>query len=327
MLQTDPSSKKLFVVSPKVEEKTSDAPESDTFELDANRSKLTNVETMDLQLSLAEKHERYIIFEEEPRVLIIYCSGCFGCYRVGHGYISKPGYLDEELRSYTTLCDQAYTKSKDASDHWIYSPLSVFNKRIRYKTRELTPLKPSSDMDVGSMIEIGKIIKEEYYNYEAFIILHGSDTIAYTAPVLSFMLENLRKTVIITACLMPLCESRNDANNNLVAALTIAGHYWIPEVLVLFNNYVYRGNRIIKDGASTLESIKSPNFGPLVKIGSYINIKWNTILYNKTKEPFNVSISLERNLTTITIFPFMTVETFNSAFGENVKGIFIHTTD
>ncbi len=319
MAQQDRSSKKLFVSTPTKLIKA--VSEIDLTPLDLNMSSVGRNETMDLQLSLAEKQERYIIFEEEPRVLIIYCSGSFGCFRVGHGYSHAPNYLENQLRSYKILCDKTYTDSKDSPEHWMYTPCSVFNKRVRYRVREVSNIAPSSDVSIDSMLALAKIIQDEYYNYEAFIILHGSDTIASTSTVLSFMLENLRKTVLLTACLIPLSEPRNDANSNLVEALTIAGHYWIPEVTVLFNNRVYRGNRIIKDAATAMDSIRSPNFGPLVKIGSYLNIKWSSILYTKSEEPFKVSLSLEPNISTFAIFPFMTAETFSSAFAENVKGI------
>jgi len=314
----DPLSKKLFVSAPKSPQRFLER--SSTL---LKTPPIMSVGPMDLQLSLAEMQERFIIFEEVPRVLILYVSGSYGCIRLpSGGYLHEQGILEKQLRSYTVLCDNKYTQENGTKENWIFTPLSVFNKRIRYRVREVESIRPSSDVSIESMLEIGKIIEQEYNNYEAFVILHGTDTIASTSGMLSFMLENLRKTVIITACLIPLSEPRNDANNNIVAALTIAGHYWIPEVCVLFGNYLFRANRIIKDGTSALDSIKSPNFGPLAKIESYINIKWPAILYNKTKEPFSVSLKFEPNISTLAIFPFMTVETFSSAFSEDVKGIF-----
>jgi lysophospholipase len=103
--------------------------------------------------------------------------------------------------------------------------------------------------------------------YDAFIILHGTDTLSYTASALSFMIENLQKTVIITGAQVPMGEIRNDAVNNLLCALTIAGHYIIPEVLVVFDNNVMRGNRTTKTSASTFDSFRSPNFRPLGHLG------------------------------------------------------------
>jgi lysophospholipase len=86
---------------------------------------------------------------------------------------------------------------------------------------------------------------------------------AYTASALSFMIENLKKTVIVTGSQIPLSEARNDGVNNLLSALTIAGHYTIPEVLVVFDNKILRGNRSTKFSTSSLDSFKSPNFFPI----------------------------------------------------------------
>ena len=310
---SDPSSKKFMMYSPHRKYETSIEDTIEPLEL----NEVTRSETMGLCLSLAQVQERYILFEEEPRVLILYASGSFGCLRIPSGdYVASVGSLEKVIRSYCILCDNEYKGDKD----WIYTPLSVFKKRIRYKVKELSRIMPSSNMNLGIIAEIANEIKKEYYNYEAFIILHGTDTIGCTAPILSFMLENLKKTVIITSCLIPLSETRNDASNNLITALTIAGHYWIPEVCVLFGDGLYRGNRIIKDGTSALDLIKSPNFPPLANIESYFNIAWDSILYSNTKKPFNAFTSLESNLTSVSLFPFMSLETLNSVFVEGVKG-------
>eukprot|EP00826_Nyctotherus_ovalis_P009311 TRINITY_DN12452_c0_g1_i1.p1 TRINITY_DN12452_c0_g1~~TRINITY_DN12452_c0_g1_i1.p1 ORF type:complete len:232 (-),score=32.57 TRINITY_DN12452_c0_g1_i1:1086-1736(-) len=194
--------------------------------------------------------------------------------------------------------------------------------RDRYKVKELEKIMPSSNMNLQIASDIGREILKEYYNYEAFVILYGTDTIGCIAPILSFMFENLKKTVILTSCLIPLSEPRNDAASNLVTTLTIAGHYWIPEVCVLFGDALYRGNRIVKYGTSALNLIISPNFDPLATIESYFNIDWDRILYCHSKKPFSVSFSLETNLTSISIFPFMSLETFASAFTEGVRGRF-----
>jgi lysophospholipase len=121
-------------------------------------------------------------------------------------------------------------------------------------------------------VRIGRDIHKYYDSYDAFIILHGTDTMAYTASALSFMMENLSKTVIVTGSQIPISVEPNDAVDNLSGALTIAGHYEIPEVLLFFNNKLFRGNRCTKDDATGLDAFKSPNFAPLVRMG--INIKY-----------------------------------------------------
>lgn len=101
---------------------------------------------------------------------------------------------------------------------------------------------------------ITKVKNLSNLEYDSFIILHGTDTMAYTASALSFMIDNLKKTIIITGAQIPLGETRNDAANNLLCSLTIAGHYDIPEVLIVFDNLIMRGNRTTKTSASALRA-------------------------------------------------------------------------
>ena len=116
-------------------------------------------------------------------------------------------------------------------------------------------------------------MQREYQHFNGFVILHGTDTMAYTASALSFMLENLGKTVVITGSQIPLFEARSDAKENLLNSLIIAGNYSIPEVTILFNNKLFRGNRTSKISASNLDAFDSPNMSPLVNIGIKINGK------------------------------------------------------
>lgn len=155
------------------------------------------------------------------------------------------------------------------------TPVSIYGKKIWYKFHEFENLIDSTNMSIERLNQICKYLKNEYdsmylwyfQGYDAFIILHGTDTLSYTASALSFMIENLKKTVIITGAQVPMGEIRNDAVNNLLCALTIAGHYIIPEVLVVFDNNVMRGNRTTKTSASTFDSFRSPNFRPLGHLG------------------------------------------------------------
>ncbi len=149
-------------------------------------------------------------------------------------------------------------------------PPSIFGKRVHYAILEYAPLLDSSNMTIDDWIHIAGDIEKNYHHYDAFVILHGTDTMPYTASALSFMLENLGKTVILTGSQIPLSELRNDAVANLVGALTIAGHYVIPEVCLYFNNKLYRGNRCIKSSLSAFEAFESPNMKPLATVG--INI-------------------------------------------------------
>lgn len=120
-------------------------------------------------------------------------------------------------------------------------------------------------------------IEASYDLYDAFIIMHGTDTMAYTASALSFMLENLCKTVILTGSQVPFAQEPNDAAHNLLMSLTIAGHFEIPEVCIYFDNKLYRGNRSRKVSALGFDAFNSHNIGPLVKVGTEMKVNWNTI--------------------------------------------------
>ncbi|KAI8799616.1 Asparaginase/glutaminase [Cladochytrium replicatum] len=142
---------------------------------------------------------------------------------------------------------------------------SLYGKRIPYSILEYEPL-----LDSSNMIKIARDIEVNYQLFDAVIILHGTDTMAYTASALSFMLEDLGKTVILTGSQVPLTEVRNDAVDNVLGALTIAGHFVIPEIGLFFNNKLFRGNRSSKVDAVDFNASDSPNIRPLVLVG--INI-------------------------------------------------------
>jgi len=152
-------------------------------------------------------------------------------------------------------------------------PISFYGRRVSYHILEYSPLLDSSNMTIDDWIKIAGDIEMYYHDFDAFVILHGTDTMSYTASALSFMLENLGKTVVLTGSQIPLTELRNDASMNLMGALTIAGHYVIPEVTIFFANKLFRGNRTVKTNLADFDAYESPNMPILAKIG--INIGSN----------------------------------------------------
>ncbi|OCB84129.1 asparaginase-domain-containing protein [Sanghuangporus baumii] len=138
------------------------------------------------------------------------------------------------------------------------------SKRIRYAILEWDPLLDSSNVGTEDWVRIATEIELNYAAFDAFVILHGTDTMAYTSSALSFMLEDLGKTVILTGAQIPLSQLRNDAVDNLLGALSIAGQYIIPECCLFFNQCLYRGNRVSKVSSYDFDAFDSPNFLPLV---------------------------------------------------------------
>ena len=130
---------------------------------------------------------------------------------------------------------------------------------------------------------------------------------AYTASLLSFVLENLNKTVVLTGSQIPISELRNDAVDNLLGSLIVAGTFLLPEVCVYFDNKLMRGNRTTKDSSSLLEAFNSPNMAPLARLDVNFAIEWNRVL-RFSSGAFNVCQSLEANISFMTMSPLMNIK-------------------
>jgi L-asparaginase len=186
----------------------------------------------------------------------------------------------------------------------------------------------SSDMHPGYWIEIAKKIKEEYQKYDGFVILHGTDTMTYTATALSFLLENLDKPVIITGSQLPLAKARSDAAQNLVTALMLAasdGIPTVPEVCILFNNTLLRGNRSRKISSSGFDAFSSPNCRPLAHIGEHIDVD-TKILRKATASGFFINEFLDPNVMVFDVFPGISPAILHSVFAiDGLKGVVLRT--
>jgi L-asparaginase len=132
-------------------------------------------------------------------------------------------------------------------------------------------LVDSSDMVADDWLRMARVIEQHYYDYDGFLVIMGTDTMAYCASALSFVLENLSKPVIITGAISPLCEVISDARRNLATAMMIAGSYDIPEVCLFFNSHLLRGCRSSKIRNEAFDAFESPNFPPLGSVGSKVH--------------------------------------------------------
>lgn len=196
---------------------------------------------------------------------------------------------------------------------------------------QLPELIDSSDMNPQIWSDIAKIIEENYSKYRGFVVLHGTDTMAFSASALSFMLKNLGKPVVLTGSQVPLIFPRSDALQNLINSILIAGNEMygienIPEVTVCFRDELLRGNRSRKMDASNYFSFSSPNYRALGKIGSEIKINTKKVLLKPT-EDFSLDISFDTNILLFEIFPG-----FNPLYLESIidthreiKGVILKT--
>ena len=143
-----------------------------------------------------------------------------------------------------------------------------------------SPLIDSSDVEPSMWQDLARLIRDRYEDYDGFVILHGTDTMAYSASALSFMLDNLDKPVIFTGSQLPIGRPRTDGKENLISSVEIAaakredGSAMVPEVCIFFNSQLFRGNRCTKTDAGGFDAFSSPNYPPLASAG--INIRYNT---------------------------------------------------
>jgi L-asparaginase len=183
--------------------------------------------------------------------------------------------------------------------------LENFNYQIDFYTFE--PLLDSSNMNPGFWIHLAEVIGEKYEDYDGFVVLHGSDTMAYTASALSFMLENLNKPVIFTGSQLPIGMVRTDGRENFINSIEIAAAKEIdtplvPEVAILFENKLYRGNRTSKFNAEHFGAFVSGNYPTLAEVGVHIKYNRGQILKPNFKR-LRVHNELDANLAILKLFP------------------------
>lgn len=189
---------------------------------------------------------------------------------------------------------------------------------------ETVPLLDSSNMSVADWNRIGGMIADNYGRYDGFVVLHGTDTMAYTASALSFMLKGLDKPVILTGSQIPLCEVRSDGRDNLITSLIIAGESKIGEVCICFGGLLLRGNRAEKYSADGLAAFKSPNYPPLATAG--ISIVYNEPAFLPVNgEKFEFMRLLDVPIGVIKVFPGIQFKLFEPIMTETLKGIVIET--
>src|SRR5438874_1144812 len=197
------------------------------------------------------------------RVYIAYTGGTIGMNRARGGYCPEPGYLQRQMAQMPEL------------DH---------PSMPSYTIHEYDPLLDSSNMTPAQWAKIAHDVDANYERFDGFVVLHGTDTMAYTASALPFMLRGLGKPVIITGSQIPLCEIRNDARENLITSLLIASNYDIPEVCLYFGGRLLRGCRAVKVSADGFAAFASPNMPPLGTVGTEIEINWPLVRRTRSRK-------------------------------------------
>ena len=212
-------------------------------------------------------------------ILIIYTGGTIGMQKK-EGNILMPFNFNTILKSFPELNDSGVN-----IDH-ISTEKSI----------------DSSDMNPNNWIEITELVFNNYVKYDSFVILHGTDTMSYTASALSFMLEGLKKAIIITGSQIPVGSRRTDAKENLITAIEIASSSKISEVCLYFADKLMRGNRTVKVNSEHFEAFESPHFPSLAEAGINIKYNQNTIIKKEEKE-LTIFTKLNYNVSLIKFFP------------------------
>lgn len=248
---------------------------------------------------------------QRPRILIIYTGGTIG------------------------MIEDPETKTLKPFDfnHLIDNVPKI--KMLDYDIEHIQFEHPidSSDINPAHWQQIAGYLGRHYADFDGFVVLHGTDTMAYTASALSFMLENLSKPVIITGSQLPVGEVRTDGEENLITALQIAaatdavtGEPMVQEVAILFENYLWRGNRSTKMSADNFNAFKSNNYPSLAKIGLSIHFNHDALWRLRERRPFRLNSGMSDGVIVVYVYPGITREVLHRQLSmPGVKGVVLKT--
>jgi len=189
----------------------------------------------------------------------------------------------------------------------------------------------SSDMDTTDYVKLANLIEENFEDYDGFVVLHGSDTMSYTASVISFMFENLKKPIIFTGSQLPIGDLRTDAKENLITSIQLAGlkeqgKTVIKEVGLYFEYKLYRANRTTKVNAEHFEAFESANFPPIAESGVNLKINYEKLLKPNMRKKMVVHKSLNDNILILKLFPGINYDTLHHIFNTpHIEGIILET--
>lgn len=245
----------------------------------------------------------------QPNILLIYTGGTIGMIKDPETGVLKAFDFDNLLEKIPEL------KLLDCTIETI-----SFDKAI-----------DSSDMDPNYWVKIAEIIESHYNNCDGFVVLHGSDTMSYSASALSFMLENLNKPIIFTGSQLPIGDLRTDAKENLITSIQIASlrdktEPLIKEVTLYFEYKLYRGNRTTKINAEHFEAFASLNYPDLVESGVHLKINRDFLLRPETNNPLRVNKNLNTNVAIIKLFPGISQQILSAILlTPNLEGVVMET--
>ena len=246
--------------------------------------------------------------ENQASILVIYTGGTIGMFK------------DPSTGSLIPV------DFNELNDH--IPSLDLFNFQI--DSYSFDPIIDSANMKPELWVKLAEVIQKNYEDYDGFVILHGSDTMSFTASALSFILENLNKPVIITGSQLPLGIPRTDGRENFITSLELAAAKdddtpIIPEVAIYFENQLFRGNRTYKFNAENFEAFKSVNYPALAEVG--VNIRyWKNNIRKPNFKKLKINRNLESGVLIIRLFPGITQSILHSMLNaEGLKAVVLET--
>lgn len=247
--------------------------------------------------------------QDNKSILIIYTGGTIGMIKSPETGVLSPFDFDQILDEVPELKRFGFNLS----------------------TISFSPIIDSSNLNPDVWVKLAEIIKENYSKYDGFVVLHGTDTMAYSASALSFMLENLDKPVIFTGSQLPIGTLRTDGKENLISAVEIAateknGQPLSPEVCVYFENKLMRGNRTTKYNSEHFNAFESPNYPNLAVAGINLKFNYGSIHYHTSKKELLINTALEKNVAILKIFPGISKDVVHAILNiKNIKAIILET--
>jgi L-asparaginase len=239
------------------------------------------------------------------RIYVAYTGGTIGMMQSTQGFVPAKGHLTESIRA---LPEFHRSEMPD------------------FTISEYQPLIDSSNMTPTDWQRIANDIKANYQDYDGFVVLHGTDTMAYTSSALSFMCENLNKPIIVTGSQIPLSQLRSDGQENVLNALYIAATYPINEVSLFFNNKLYRGNRCVKAYADGFNAFDSPNMPVLLEAGINIQLVAGKLQHSeRVVEPLLLADITPQPVGVVHLYPGISSEVIKNTIRQPVKALILRS--
>ncbi|KAJ5256667.1 hypothetical protein N7478_012771 [Penicillium angulare] len=274
---------------------------------------------------------------QESRVLIIMTGGTICMQPSPSGFIPARGFQEKCMARVPSFNDGALSTPMDVitdstgtvqTHPSLRTPITTYGRQVRYTVYEFEELLDSSSIDAKGWSQIAETVFQNYTLFDGFVILHGTDSLAYTCSALSFMLQNLGKPVVLTGSQAPMLELQNDATDNLLGSLVVAGHFMIPEVCLYFNNKLFRGNRSTKVAASDFAAFNTPNCPPLaVTTSMRTNVNWDMVHRPTSLAHFRIQTNLDTtHVACLRIFPGIKPEMVDAVLRlDGLRGLILET--